>query len=714
MNMKIGWRTVVLVLSSLVMTVGFSACGSSDQSNPPLVPTGSAGSVELVSSSLQYDASGTQITGSITTMYTDPLTATATLSGFSASVTGCTVNTVNIGTSDTVTYTDNNNVVSNVSISLSAACSATSVTLNATETNDVNVTATWSTLTSVSASSDIISPITNIIADAATQNVVLTTNNEARTLVLKVWDINNAPVTSGSISVRYPSEVLNGVDVGSMSPVTTATIVDGEAIFNYTGPSDLSGLVSSGITGTTFVFYDTNNPTTFVSVPITYNPDTTVPPAVLTGYEVELIGSKAQPTANLENIEAFTLSVTDDKGNLLDNTDVNVTIVSNQTNLAQFLDVAGNEVSSISVTETNPVPLRLQTYRIAGLASFDIQLQIRDANGAIGDLNVTKAITIFSGPATAISVHYANTTYDAETAIFYDNMVVRLADKWDNPVNTHPKIFVSGIAGYKSTPITPSGVGNDYLIDANKSATMTQDAIGAKLTTAGGIDLSDVDVFNDVLLSYGDDYKFHASGKWDIDSIVGNDIYLKDTFNSSTPVDSLSFAIGRNYRNDLCTNDKYLLNVDSTDGTYEVNSDGIALVDVSYEPRAVGETVMINVNVLGMVNELGDEMRLGEVEGHTLRGHGLSSSSYNIGAGATGTVVFAISVIDTPEFLRSARFSYLPETSGTVTATCTSSSDTKADQYSTTACTSWISCTFDGGINGGSINIKDVVLGSEF
>ncbi|MDA3946586.1 MAG: hypothetical protein PF439_07910 [Helicobacteraceae bacterium] len=711
MNLKFGWKTTAVLLASFVLTMGLTGCGSSDQSNPPLVSTNSV--VELVSSSLQYDAAGTTISGTITTNYPTALSGVATLSGFSADLTGCSVSTVAIGTGDTITYPDNNNVISNVEITLSASCSATSVTLNATETDDNNATSAWSAITAVIASSDITSSIAVITA----QDINLTQNSESRQLVLKVWDRDNAPVTSGSISVRYPSEVLNGTDVGTLNPVKTATIVDGKATFDYTGPSDLSGLVADNITSATFIFYDAANESTSASVTVNYTPDTTTPPAVLTSYTVSFVNSTGAVTTALENTEVFTLSVTDDQGNLVAGTDVNATITSNQPNLAKFLDENGTEVTSLSFVEKNPSTLRLKTYQKAGLADFGIQLQIRDVNGAVGDKNVTKMVTIFSGPATAITIHYANTELITNYMIFSENMVIRLADKWDNPVNTHPKIYVGGIAGYKGTPITPSGVGNDYLIDNTLTATMSADPLGAKLTVASGIDLSGIALDgNDILMTYGADYKFHASGKWDIDSVVGLDIFLTDTFNSTTPVGEMAFAIGRNYRNDLCTPDKYILNVDSGDGTYEVNSDGVAIVSMTYEPKAVGQTIMMNVNVLGMVNELGEEMRLGEIEQHTLRGHGMvNAGSYSVAASSSGTVVFGpIQLVDTSDFLRSARFSYLAEATGDVNATCISSSDNKADQYSTTSCQSWISCSYQAGASGGSINIKNMILGSEF
>lgn len=726
MNLKFGWKTAVTVLSSLALAIGLAGCGSSDQSNPPLVNTDSV--VELVNASLQYDATGTTISGTITTNYPTTLSGVATLSGFSADITGCSVNTVTVGTGGTITYTDNNNITSNVEITLTSGCSATAVALIATETDDSNATSTWSKTASVTASGDVTSPIAAIIPDTATQNVVLTQNNEPRTLVLKVYDSSNVPVTTGSISVRYPSEVLNGVDVGSLSPVKTADInANGEAIFSYTGPSDLIGLLENNITSATFVFYDTDNETDVVSVTITYNPNTTTPPPVLTGYEVELISSNTTPTTDLETIEVFTLSVKDDKGNLVATTDVNATITSNQPNLAKFLDENGTELTTLTFTEKNPATLRLKTYTIAGLADFDIQLQIRDANGAIGDKNVTKAITIFSGPATAMSITYKGTGQDTAANQFIEQMVVQLSDKWGNPVNTGPSIYAGALAGY--THSTGSVTGNEYLVNETAVATIATDPLGAKLTDTSGIDLTEVDPYNDVLVSFGNGYTYQVSGKWDIDSVVGADIFLKDTY-TEADVNDMGFAIGHNYRQDVCRfGEENVLQVDSGDGTYQVNSDGYAVVNVNYDYNLVGKKVMLYVNLIGMVNSLGDEMRLGEVKRMTLRGHGIDSPGvFNIPKGFNGTVTFHnFGLIDTAEYLRNAHFSFRQiETTGDVNATYDASSndvnpatthsriyDCVDDNGAYTDGTAWIRFIVTS-TEGGTITLTDGLVSNEF
>ena len=677
MNMKIGWRTAALVLSSLAMTVSFSGCGSSDQSNPPLVPAGSAGSVELVSSSLQYDASGTQITGTITTRYTDALTAAATLSSFSSSISGCSVNSTTVG-NGTVTYNDNNDTLSNVVITLSAACSSDLVTLNATVTDDANLTASWSSTASVVAAptGEITSPIATIVPDSATANIALTQNNEPRQIVLKVFDINNVPLSQGEISIRYPSEVINQVEVGSFTPVDKVAVVNGEARFTYVGPSDLVSLIDGGYTNAVFTFFDTANPTKFVDVTITYNPDTTVPPPVLTGYTVDFVSSNQEATTELETTSVFTLSVTDDKGNLIPNEDLNSSdITSLQPNLVKFIDTTGAEVTTLHYDGKNNITMTVKTYTTSGLAPFAIALKIKDANGVLGDKNVTKAITIFSGPPTAMSISYANTEQDVDRAKFIEKMVVSLTDKWGNPVNTQPTIYAGAVVGYAtdSTSLT----GNQYMIRESAVATIESDgADGALMTDTSGADFSAIDPYNDILMTFGNGYTYQGSGKWDIASVSAPQITMVDKYTSINPTTEMGYAVGRNIRQDVCEfGREWVGQVDSTDGTYTIDSTGSAVIDFRYDYMLTGKTIVFGASVVGTLNSTGEELRMGEAVRHTLRGHGYDGSfSCSIGPGQSGDCGVSVHLTDTGYFARNVNFAYELTSSDSIVVNSTTTS----------------------------------------
>jgi len=684
MNLKNGSNAAAALLLSFAIAFGLTGCGSSDQSNPPLVSTNSV--VELVSSSLQYNAAGTTISGTITTSYPTTLSGVAALSGFSADITGCSVSTVTVGTGNTITYTDNNNIISNVEITLASSCSSTSVTLSATETNDANTTSSWNKTASVSAAAagEITSPIATIVADTATQNIELTQNNESRQIVLKVYDINNGPVSGGTISVRYPNEVLTGVDVGTLAPVDSAEIQNGEAVFNYTGPSDLISLINSGHTNTVFTFFDTLNPTKSVNVTIAYNPDTTTPPPLLTGYTVDFISSNQEATTNLDTTAVFTLSVKDDNGKLIANEDLNSTdITSMQPNLVRFIDATGAEVDTLHFDGKNNIAMTIKTYTVAGLVPFAIALKIKDANGVLADKNVTKSITVFSGPPTAMSISYASTGQDANNVKFIEKMVVSLTDKWNNPVNTQPTIYAGAITGYTVDPT--STVGNQYMIrntTATAQATVSSHAIGANLHDATGVNFDVIDPYNDVLMTFGNSYSYQASGKWDIDAATGGtDIFMTDTYTAIDPTSNMGYAVGHNHRQDICDfGREWIGQVDSADGTFKVDSTGSVVIDFRYDYQLTGKTVFFGASVVGTLNSANgaEELRMGEAVKHTLRGHGIESpGTYNVPKGFSGTVTFYnFGLTDTAEYLRNAKFSFSQiETTGDVLATYDASSN---------------------------------------
>jgi len=667
MKLNFGWKSAALVLSSLAMTVSFSACGSSDQSNPPLVAAGAGSVVELVDSTLQYDASGTVITGTITTKYADALTppATATLSGFSSSLSGCTVTSTTVGTSDVVTYVDGNDTLSNIVIVLASACSAETVSLNATETDDANTTDTWAKTAAVTAAppGSISSPIATIVASAATQNIELTQNNEPHQIVLKVFDINNVPISGGEISVRYPSDVINGVDVGTLNPVDKVVVVNGEAVFTYVGPSDLISEINAGRTNVVFTFFDTLNPVRLVDVTITYNPDTTTPPPVLTGYTVDFVSSNHAATTNLETTSVFTLSVKDDKGNLIANEDLNSTdITSLQPNLVKFIDENGTEVPTLHFDGKNNIAMTIKTYTTSGLVPFAIALKIKDANGVLGDKNVTKSITVFSGPPTAMSISYSVTDQDADNAKFIEKMVVSLTDKWSNPVNTEPTIYAGAITGY--TYDVNSLTGDNYMIRASAAATISDLAGDAQITQdTTNADFTLVDPSNDILMTFGNGYTYHASGKWDIDSIVdATTMTMTDAYTAQAATSDMGFAVGHNHRQDVCEfGREWLGQIDSADGAFTVDSKGNAIIDFRYDYMLTGKTIYFGASVVGTLNSTGEEVRIGESVRHTLRGHGYDGAvSCSIPASSTGaTCGLSVHLTDTGYFARNVNFNYV-------------------------------------------------------
>ena len=641
------------LINALFMSLAIiliSACGGSS-SNDSTPTTTASSTLSVSASTLQYSSSDTLITGSIT--IDNSATLDANLSSMVASVSGCTIASQTIG-SGTVAIEGSNSAVVTVNLTFSEACTATTADITGTQT-------TSSAVTDFSLSADlataavpvagVTSDITTLIADTATQSITLTLNDEPRTIKLLAFNANNVPVTSGTIGVRYPNEVLNGTDIGTLNPIGEVTISEGVAEFAYTGPSNIVNLVNSGITSTTFTFYDLNNAARYVDVTIEYSPDTTTPPPILTDFTISLENSGGLPTTDLDTESIFTIIIKDKNGNPVDDaqvTDLNITTLSPA--LIKLLDVNNSNATATTLNfKKNNVSLPLQTYTISGMAPMEFSASVLDDYNNSVAVSQIIPITIFSGAPTAMTMHVATTDWDDAANLFTDTIVVFLSDKYSNPVNTQPSIYAGALAGYQTA--AGSGVGNNYLVRDTAEATITQSGAGAQLSLATTPTLASIDINNDILVTYGEGYSYHASGKWEITAFddTANTITVADAYNSTTATANLAYAIGNNIRqNSICSfGEELVVNVDSQDGTYKVNTDGYAIVDIIYPAGMVGKTVLTYANVMGLVNSLGETMRLGEAHKRTLTGKGIelvNSTAFAVAAGAAGVTSPSYSV----------------------------------------------------------------------
>lgn len=637
-------KYLINALFMSLVTILISACGG-EGSTETTASTTASSTLSLSASTLQYSSNDTLITGSITIANSG--TSDANLSSMVASVSGCTIASQTIG-SGTVTVSGSSSAVVTVNLTFSAACSAATATISGTQTTS-SASISFSLLADIAIAatpvSGITSDITTLIADSATQSITLTLNDEPRTIKLLAFNANNVPVNSGTIGVRYPNEVLNGTDIGTLNPIGEVEVSEGVAEFSYTGPSNIVNLVNSGISSTTFTFYDLNNAARYVDVTINYSPDTTTPPPILTDFTISLENAGGLPTTDLDTESIFTIIIKDKNGNPVDDaqvTDLNITTLSPA--LIKLLDVNNSNATATTLNfNKNNVSLPLQTYTISGMAPMEFSASILDDYNNSISVSQVIPITIFSGAPTAISMHVATVNWDTTASMFTETIVVFLSDKYSNPVNTQPSIYAGALAGYQTA--AGSGVGNDYLVKDAAEATITQSGTGAQLSLATTPTLASIDIYNDILVTYGEGYSYHSSGKWEITAFddTANTITVADAYNSTTPTTNLAYAVGNNIRqkNPNCSfGEELVINVDSQDGTYKVNTDGYAIVDIIYPPGMVGKTVFTYVNVLGLVNSLGETMRLGEAYKRTLTGNGIelrNSTAFAVAAGSTDT-----------------------------------------------------------------------------
>jgi len=662
MKLKHGLKYVVASLLTTAFISAFTGCGS-DQSNDPLKASG----ITLNVTSMSY-TTPTSISGSVEVSYT--LDGNATVSGLVGSVEGCTVVSSDINGNNPFSMDSNASRTIGVNLVLEVGCTETEVLISGTETTDEGVN--WAISTTANASIlDTGSTASPIVSIAPLTPITVTTNNEVKTVELRVFGAGGSIIDGGTITVGYPAEYIAGQDVGYFQE-NTVDVVNGRATFTYVGPSDVYNIINT-TTSVSFTFFDTLNPAgTTTSLIVNFEPDTTIQPPLLTGYTIDFVDNNNKATLDLNSTSVFTVSVKNDKGDLVvDENILGLTITSLDPGRAKLVDNTNTEVDSLTFNLKNSIPMTIKTYKVSGQVMFDIVLDINDSNGNTLTKKITKSVVIFSGPPTAMSISYAYTDQNDTTKRFIEHMNIAVTDKWNNPVNTNPLIYVGAIGGYATD--SASTVGDNFAIDLTGTATMqgsSGQGTSAQMTAAPDFSTF-VTTSDDTLMTFGRGYVYQASGKWDIVNAAAGVLDLNETYTASTSAANMGYAIGHNYREDKCNlaGGEWILNTDSADGTYRVNNNGIALVDIKYDALLVGHTIIVGATTVGTLNETGERIRMGEARSHTLRGFAYDGArSFTVSAGAAGeTFGINVHIKETGYYAKNVNFDFVVTASDEVT-----------------------------------------------
>jgi len=663
-------KVLLTAVTSLALAVGFTGCEEA-QTNDPLKPSG----VELTNSVLSLNS--TTLSGTITTKYT--LSGGATLTNIVPSVSGCTIQSYSIGSNNTITYTDTNDVSSNVTMSFTTPCTATSMVITASEVNDQNITWPFSASASIQAPlpDAETSPIASITPDNTAYNITL--NSQQVEIFLQVRGENFVPISEGNISVGYP-----GLNAGIMNPVQTVGVLNGVAKFVYTAPSDISALDG---TTYTFTFTDTLNPLTTTSVDFTFNPDPTQ--IIQTEYFITSSIDDENVTMELNTTRTLTFFLKDKQDEPVKDQNISsMTIRLLNSAISDLIDSSGVVHDTIVTTDINNVTITLQSTNRSGLVPLEITFTFMDVNNVQKTITKIFSVVVLSGPPTAFTMSYAGTGQDETNAKFIEHIVVSAVDEYGNKVNRGSSISTGVISGYARDETNALGsgneIGNQYAVSLTPivnfapvgTATIANSGSGAQLTSAN-IANTTIDFANDKLTTFRSDlydYPFHASGKWDMLSVSGSTIDLEDDYNTSMPSESnMGYVIGHNFRQEVCSTTGRKALAYAASDTYKLDDNGNAVIDVYYDYYLVAKSIAIYVNVITHVNGIGvnDDTRGGETMVHALRGHGLefvgaSAVTFSDGVSTSPVTFSGIMIKDTPLFLRNSYFSYIIKTSGDI------------------------------------------------
>ncbi len=564
---------------------------------------------------------------------------------------------------------------------------------------------------------DVNGTLTVTFADAVSTRE-LTVNSEFTSIEVLVFGANNAPYTGGTISIAFPQKVLSGVDVGSFSS-QEVDVVDGKAVFNYTGPKDLQVLVESNDTSTVFGFYHSSSAASVKDFTFNYAP--VANQIVLDTYSLGSSLSDGNITLGLQSSKFISFYVENDAGTKVDSskiTSIKVEVLN--TPLAELRDTLGNSGDTLTFTGDNDISLSIESNTISGLVPIRVTSAFQDANDKNLTIEEIFNVVVLSGPPTAMSISYAGVTHDEEYAKFQEHFVVTVTDKYFNPVNTSPAITTGAIVGYLKDATTQENI--FYRPDSNTTGRLNH--TNNIFDTNNSVDFSNMMIGatgerNDYLVTFGLGYTYDASGKWDVTTVGAannNELIVIDGYDSNITRSNLGFAVGNNFRQDICRGSEWIGTVKVTDGSYKLDARGMAKITLDYDYYLTGKDIVLWVNIVGFTAETGIEGKFGEATEHTLRGIGFKDAGVSVSAGVTNaTYRIYIEIDNVEEWYRNANFGYKLTLSDNLTLIAVSSSNGNITDCAQSGGVAYVDVTVtENDAIAGSISITEIAVSDEF
>jgi len=533
----------------------------------------------------------------------------------------------------------------------------------------------------------------NTVVDVITailpvSSAVLTKNAQSFNIVVKAIDSKNRPYSSGNIEIVFPNDVREGRDIGYFNKFVSTLDEQGEATFVYTAPLDLDANTSNILFG----FFHDENPTEVLTYTMTIVPDENQ--IVNTVYKITT-GVVTDVTMLPEDVKSVNYSVVDENGNAVTNDNItNITVTTLNPSVGTLRD--GSVVADSLTFDTNNISLNVLSNTLSGIIPIQVDAVFNDKNGLEQNLTSKFNVIVLSGAPTAMSLSYAGTSQNSDTAKFVENWVLTVTDKYNNLVNTTPAIATGLITGYAQSSAPTSNIANYlYYESATNDGNLT-DGTTDILKSANNV-FDNIDLVNDKLALFGGTgYKFNAYGKWDIDSFTSNELTLKDDYNGSA-VTALTYVVGHNFRNEWCDGSPVVANVYAKDNNYILPTTGSMIIQVEYDYYLVGKSVVLWTNLIGESNNT--TTKIGLAEKITLRGEGLNGDEYSYAKGFSGVVRLNININNTVEPYQNANFTYLPVVTGDDT-NWTLLGDSMSEGNIT-------DCLLNGGVGYVDINITD-------
>jgi len=550
-----------------------------------------------------------------------------------------------------------------------------SIELNSTIENN-STTIASEDINSTPIVNDVTLPI--VVIPNSLKNIKLTSNNKNIEISIKVFK-DVIPYAKGSVRVALPDKVLRGVDVGSFDSYEVPVNEQGVAIFNYTGPSNLKGLIDSNDLSSVFKFYHTENSANKQELTVRYDIDEETYTPI--DYSLSVATKNSDFSMGIPDIEkTFSILIKDSKNDIV--SDINISkieVESQNTLVARLLDMESKELKDkVELLKENNSNFILVSKKLSGLVPLKVTVEFKDNNNQKKKLSTVINIRVMSAPPSAISISYLGTDQDVERGKYEEKLAVSVTDEYGNKVNTHPYISLGAIVGYavdgrensaKETTTSKrlyygkhdidNGLANGFinsLDDALPNTTQFEDTLRSdvfKWVKSDG-------KHSDKLVVFGTGKNYEAMGKWDFTKIDNNTLKLEDDYFGINR-DELFYAVGHNYYQDQCQDDgrEWIGSTDSD--SYQLDDEGTVIISYKYDYHLMGKDSLIWVNLNGYQSDTGEIRRMGEVVKHTLRGKGLISfpeGGYSLDKNETISAPFEIWHKATNKHYKNAHFAY--------------------------------------------------------
>jgi len=469
-------------------------------------------------------------------------------------------------------------------------------------------------------------------------------------------------VTKGNLGTpKKGIKISSTVTHGSFASLVVETDDAGDAIFNYTSPASM---VDNNLT---VKFCLEEDPLVCDTTVINLTTTAIIPPVELIddiNYFITFVptGGAYNLSLNARNNAIVTLIDKDTKAPIADSSIKSITVTSQDPSILKLTPEGGGvPVASIGpLSGRNGISVLMTADKTnAGLAPIAVIIEYTNKNGQLQTRGQLFSMAIISGEPTAFSINSAGVEYNTATKQFEHKFIVQATDASSNPINNTGVINVSAMASFAK-----DADGREMLygrfsdtrlpISGKITANLTPDGDTARLDLVGGLspfNANDIDENRAFVAVFGGVNTYEANGKWNIEkgSMAGNTLKLSNAY-AGEAYTGLGMAVGYNFRDKFCSNayEEAVIVVDSTDGTYQLNEDGQAVVTVKHDAYMIGKRVMLMVNMTGLNPETDEVLRSGEVHEVTLSHHlPLKGNTFPINKNATKQRITLPGVIDT-------------------------------------------------------------------